>query len=305
MNLLKVIVACAAATANLFTGMLYQVPCEDPSAGQYAEAQKGSEMFAMDTMIQNTVSTVLAQYQEKNESELALRSQDTSVGEADGASSEQMNEDSKTAPGENGREVANAKSAGKANAAKTAEGQKKSDVDSAEKGSVEDGAGKALASAGDTYGSVPASAAASSSNAPAGIADSKPASAAANSASSTQPASAASAPASAVGQQASPAPVSSPAAADPSATPTPEAVAPKPTYDHTTSIYSDGYEALLRVEYYDENNKLFEYSSVTDYDKDTNSYTETVYRWDDETDSQVTMRTDTYVNGELVSSESP
>lgn len=79
----------------------------------------------------------------------------------------------------------------------------------------------------------------------------------------------------------------------------------RPTYDHTTSIYTDDWNTLLRVEYYDDNNKLFEYSSVTDYDKDTNSYTETVYRWDDEKDEEVTMRTDTYVNGELVSSESP
>ncbi len=79
----------------------------------------------------------------------------------------------------------------------------------------------------------------------------------------------------------------------------------RPTYDHTTSIYTDDWNTLLRVEYYDDNNKLFEYSSVTDYDKDTNSYTETVYRWDEENDEEVTMRTDTYVNGELVSSESP
>lgn len=79
----------------------------------------------------------------------------------------------------------------------------------------------------------------------------------------------------------------------------------RPTYDHTTSIYTDDWNTLLRVEYYDDNNKLFEYSSVTDYDKDTNSYTETVYRWDEENDEEITMRTDTYVNGELVSSESP
>lgn len=78
-----------------------------------------------------------------------------------------------------------------------------------------------------------------------------------------------------------------------------------PTYDHTTSIYTNDMNTLLRVEYYDDNNHLFEYSFVTDYDKDTNSYTETVYRWDEEKEEEVTMRTDTYVNGELISSESP
>lgn len=78
-----------------------------------------------------------------------------------------------------------------------------------------------------------------------------------------------------------------------------------PKYDHTTSIYTNDESTLLRVEYYDENNKLFEYSSVDNYDKDTNSYTETVYKWDNENDTQVTVRTDTYVNGELVSSDKP
>lgn len=75
-------------------------------------------------------------------------------------------------------------------------------------------------------------------------------------------------------------------------------------YGHTTSIYTNDESTLLRVEYYDENNKLVEYSSVTDYDTDTKSYTETVYRYDDENQVQVVVRTDTYVNGELVSSES-
>lgn len=76
-------------------------------------------------------------------------------------------------------------------------------------------------------------------------------------------------------------------------------------YHHTTSIYTDDESTLLRVEYYDDNNKLVEYSSVSNYDKDTNSYTETVYKWDYENDVQVTTRTDTYVNGELTSSENP
>ena len=72
-------------------------------------------------------------------------------------------------------------------------------------------------------------------------------------------------------------------------------------YQHTTSIYDES--TLLRVEYYDDNNKLVEYSDVTNYDKDTNSYTETVYRYDDEKQVEIATRTDTYVNGELVSSE--
>lgn len=74
-------------------------------------------------------------------------------------------------------------------------------------------------------------------------------------------------------------------------------------YHHTTSIYTDDESTLLRVEYYDDNNHLFEYSSVSDYDKNTNSYTETVYQWDEENKVSVPTRTDTYVNGELTSSE--
>lgn len=76
-------------------------------------------------------------------------------------------------------------------------------------------------------------------------------------------------------------------------------------YQHVTSIYHDDGETLWRKEYYDENNKLSEYSSVTDVDNSTNSYTENVYKWDDEKDEEVLQRTDTYVNGELVSSERP
>lgn len=72
-------------------------------------------------------------------------------------------------------------------------------------------------------------------------------------------------------------------------------------YHHTTSIYTNDESTLLRVEYYDDNNKLFEYSQVTNYDKDTNSYTENVYQHDN---VETPIRTDTYVNGELVSSES-
>lgn len=77
-----------------------------------------------------------------------------------------------------------------------------------------------------------------------------------------------------------------------------------PSYNHTTSIYEDNeHKTLLRVEYYDDNNKLYEYSDVVYSDKDTNSYTETVYRYDEENNEEIVTRTDTYVNGELVSSE--
>ena len=77
-----------------------------------------------------------------------------------------------------------------------------------------------------------------------------------------------------------------------------------PSYNHTTSIYEDNeHKTLLRVEYYDDNNKLYEYSEVVYNDKDTNSYTETVYRYDEENKEEVVTRTNTYVNGELVSSE--
>lgn len=76
-------------------------------------------------------------------------------------------------------------------------------------------------------------------------------------------------------------------------------------YKHTTSIYSNDESTLLRVEYYDTNDKLCEYSSVSNYDKETNSYTETVYQYDNENQVEVTVRTDTYVNGELASSETP
>lgn len=74
-------------------------------------------------------------------------------------------------------------------------------------------------------------------------------------------------------------------------------------YYHTTSIYTDDRSALLRVEYYDNNNKLVEYSDVTNYDKSTNSYTETVYKYDKNTQTEVAVRTDTYVNGQLTSSQ--
>lgn len=70
-------------------------------------------------------------------------------------------------------------------------------------------------------------------------------------------------------------------------------------YHHTTSIYDNDEKTLIRVEYYDENNKLFQYSEVTDYDSETNSYKETIYNASD----MGVDRTDTYENGSLSSSE--
>lgn len=96
-----------------------------------------------------------------------------------------------------------------------------------------------------------------------------------------------------------------PAEAAPATDNSSPAVDNRQDYHHTTSIYTNDESTLLRVEYYDENNTLFEYSSVSDYDKDTNSYTETVYQYDEENQVSVVTRTDTYVNGELISSETP
>lgn len=77
----------------------------------------------------------------------------------------------------------------------------------------------------------------------------------------------------------------------------PSAEAAGNRYAHTTSIYgSDG--TLLRVEYYDANKNLCEYSVVTNYDSSTNSYTEEIYSKD-----MTPVRTDTYVDGSLSSSE--
>lgn len=74
-------------------------------------------------------------------------------------------------------------------------------------------------------------------------------------------------------------------------------------YHHTTSIYDDDDVTLLRVEYYDEKGNLSEFSQVTNYDNNTNSYTENIYHYDESSDTVVLDRTDTYVNGVLSSSE--
>lgn len=74
-------------------------------------------------------------------------------------------------------------------------------------------------------------------------------------------------------------------------------------YHHTTSIYDNDEQTLLRVEYYDSNGNLINYSSVTNFDTSTNSYTEEIYHFDQETQTSVLDRTDTYVNGSLSSSQ--
>lgn len=72
------------------------------------------------------------------------------------------------------------------------------------------------------------------------------------------------------------------------------------SYHRTTSIYDNDETTLLRVEYYNEDNKLINYSVVTNFDSSTNSYTETIY------DSNCVLeRTDVYVNGSLSSSQAP
>lgn len=66
---------------------------------------------------------------------------------------------------------------------------------------------------------------------------------------------------------------------------------------HTTSIYADDGVTLIRVEYYDENNKLVYYSDVINYDSNTKSYTENIYSYDEKEGREVLERTDIYVNG--------
>lgn len=70
---------------------------------------------------------------------------------------------------------------------------------------------------------------------------------------------------------------------------------------HITSIREG--EQVIRREYYGENNDLLEYSDLVNYDPETNSYTENIYRYDEETGREVLVRTDTYQNGQLVTSD--
>lgn len=92
-------------------------------------------------------------------------------------------------------------------------------------------------------------------------------------------------------------------AANNSSTANVDTAADRWNYHHTTSIYHDD-GTLWRVEYYDENNKLQEWSDVTNVNPDTNSYTENIYSYDAENDEIILERTDTYENGVLQSSVS-
>lgn len=69
------------------------------------------------------------------------------------------------------------------------------------------------------------------------------------------------------------------------------------TVHHTTSIIADDGVTLIRIEYYNADNRLFQYSRVTGFDSAARSYTEYIYSCDN-----VLVRTDTYVNGVRVSS---
>ncbi len=72
-------------------------------------------------------------------------------------------------------------------------------------------------------------------------------------------------------------------------------------YDRTTSIYTDDYNTLLRIEYY-MNNKLTYYSVIEEYDVTTKSYIEKIYQCNRETNIDPLIRTDIYVNGNLTKS---
>ena len=74
-------------------------------------------------------------------------------------------------------------------------------------------------------------------------------------------------------------------------------------YHHTTRIYADDGVTLIRVEYYDANNKLIKYSDVKDFDSSTNSYTEEIYHYDEENQKEVLEGTNTYKDGSLVSNK--
>lgn len=70
-------------------------------------------------------------------------------------------------------------------------------------------------------------------------------------------------------------------------------------YDRSVAVFDN--DTLIRVEYYDKNNQMIRYSDVTNVNG-TNSYTETIYYYDEENGREVLDRTDTYTNGSLESS---
>lgn len=72
-------------------------------------------------------------------------------------------------------------------------------------------------------------------------------------------------------------------------------------YDRTTSIYANDNITLLRVEYY-RNNKLTYYSVIEQFDATTKSYIEKIYQCNRETNIDPLIRTDVYVNNNLIQS---
>lgn len=70
-------------------------------------------------------------------------------------------------------------------------------------------------------------------------------------------------------------------------------------YDRTTSIYANDNITLLRIEYYI-NNKLTYYSVIEQFDAATKSYIEKIYQCNRETNIDPLIRTDIYINGNLV-----
>lgn len=73
------------------------------------------------------------------------------------------------------------------------------------------------------------------------------------------------------------------------------------SYDRTTTIYANDNITLLRVEYY-LNNKLTYYSVVEQFDASTKSYIEKIYECNRETNIDPLIRTDQYINGNLIKS---
>lgn len=63
--------------------------------------------------------------------------------------------------------------------------------------------------------------------------------------------------------------------------------------------YADDNVTLIRVEYYDAADKLFQWSVVSNFVSSTNSYTEAIYYYDEAKNTIVHKRTDIYVNGVL------
>lgn len=333
MTLLKVIMTSATVATTLFTGVASDAPAVDFTTGQFAMAPE-DKVLAADAEIYDAICAALTESFDSGEPALARHfwTADVLAGKNDGTAPERMllvkKQDSqekavaaagneiKTAGIDNSRVQGSNANAGTAVNNSLAVNNS-SVVNNSPAETASGTAGQANEPAmlsntdalADTSGSKEAAPAVNTGNVSEDTGSNAPAPA---------PAPAPSVPSGnpvVADNSNTPAPAPAPAvpANDPANAGSSEETAPAqvasadngPKYDHTTSIYTNDESTLLRVEYYDENNKLFEYSSVENYNKDTNSYTETVYKWDYDNDTQVTVRTDTYENGELVSSEQP